>query len=64
MSNDNKKQTESQAWYKHPWVWFMIALPASAVVASLYTVYVASQHAPVVIAKQNKFQMEKQDSDQ
>lgn len=64
MRNNKKKQTESQAWYKHPWVWFMIALPASAVVASLYTVYVASQHAPEVIVKQNKFQMEKKDGEQ
>lgn len=60
MSQEDK----DKPWYKHPWVWVMIALPASAVVAGLYTVYLANQNAPVVIAKQNKFQMDKEDGDQ
>lgn len=46
-------------WYKYPWVWFMISLPASAVVAGLLTLYIAQQNAPQVIAKQNKFQIDK-----
>lgn len=53
--NDEHK---NKPWYKHPWVWFMLSLPASAVIAGLYTVYIANQHAPVVIVKQNKFQIE------
>ncbi len=60
MSQEDK----DKPWYKHPWVWVMIALPASAVVAGIYTVYLANQNAPVVIAKQNKFQMDKEDGDQ
>lgn len=59
----NKKPKEKSyknlPWYKYPWLWFMISLPASAVVAGLYTVYIAQQHAPQVIIKQNKFQIEK-----
>ena len=55
----NKQQPKSLPWYKYPWVWFMISLPASAVIAGLYTVYVAQQNAPQVIVKQNKFQIEK-----
>ncbi len=54
---DNKYK--NLPWYKYPWVWFMISLPASAVVAGLYTVYIAQQNAPQVIVKQNKFQIEK-----
>lgn len=50
-------QFKPAPWYKHAWVWFIIALPFSAVVASLYTVYVAYENAPVVISQQNKFRL-------
>ena len=33
--------TDTQPWYRQFWPWFLIALPASAVVASLYTVSLA-----------------------
>lgn len=66
----NKKQQQTvqstqqgKAWYRYPWVWFMIALPASAVVASLYTVYLATENAPTVIVKQNRFQMDKKEGE-
>ncbi len=55
--NPQKANPQPAPWYKHAWVWFIIALPATAVVASLYTVYVAQQNAPQVIVKQNKFQI-------
>lgn len=58
--NPHKISGQPAPWYKHAWVWFIIALPATAVVASLYTVYIAKQNAPQVIAKQNKFQLEKE----
>ena len=32
-------------WYRQFWPWFLILLPASMVVASLYTVYLASRGA-------------------
>ena len=54
-----EKSYKNLPWYKSPWVWFMISLPASAVVAGLYTVYIAHHNAPQVIIKQNKFQIEK-----
>lgn len=55
--NKQPTQFKPAPWYKHAWVWFIIALPTSAVVASLYTVYLAYQNPPQVIAKQNKFQL-------
>lgn len=63
--NTQKTNTpkQSKAWYRYPWVWFMIALPASAVIASLYTVYLASENAPTVIVKQNRFQMDKKEGE-
>jgi uncharacterized protein len=36
-----QNQVESQSWYLNPMVWMVIALPASAVVAGLLTVYIA-----------------------
>lgn len=51
----DKNATKKLPWYKYPWVWFVISLPASAVIAGLYTVYVAQQHAPQVITKQHRF---------
>ena len=32
---------DTKPWYRQFWPWFIIALPASAVVASLYTVSLA-----------------------
>ena len=37
-------------WYKQFWPWFLIALPASVVVASLNLVYVAFKHADSVVS--------------
>lgn len=37
------EHTGSLPWYRHFWPWFIIALLASAVTASLYTLYIASQ---------------------
>lgn len=35
--------TGSLPWYRHFWPWFVIALLAAAVTASLYTLYIASR---------------------
>jgi uncharacterized protein len=40
MSISNK--VDNRPWYKHAMVWFVIALPATAVVAGLTTVYIAA----------------------
>jgi hypothetical protein len=51
----NKNNFKGLPWYKYPWVWFIIALPASAVIAGVITVYIAHQNAPQVIAKEHRF---------
>lgn len=38
-------QTTSKPWYRHPWPWFLIALPATAVIASIITIWLAVQSA-------------------
>lgn len=36
---------DTQPWHRQFWPWFLIALPASVVVAGLSMVYVANRHA-------------------
>lgn len=44
MDHPTKPQDlDSKAWYRQFWPWFIILLPASAVIASLYTVNLAVQ---------------------
>ena len=38
-----------QPWYRQFWPWFLIALPAAAVCASLYTLYLAASNAPSLV---------------
>lgn len=33
--------TEQQPWYRHPWVWLMIAFPLAAVIGGIVTIYLA-----------------------
>ena len=44
--------TEEQIppWYRQFWPWFLIALPASAVIAGLYTVWLAMQSTDSLVA--------------
>ena len=34
-------QKPKKIWYREPWVWLMIALPMTAVIASMFTIYLA-----------------------
>lgn len=46
----NKRPTEdTQPWYRQFWPWFLIALPASVVIAGLTTVYIAYQGADTLV---------------
>ena len=42
-------QKDKKPWYKYPMVWFVMALPLAAVIASFVTLYLAIEHAPVVL---------------
>jgi hypothetical protein len=39
--NDMTAQKPKKIWYREPWVWLMIVLPMTAVIASMYTIYLA-----------------------
>lgn len=42
-------RTDIKPWYRHFWPWFIIALPATVVVAGLSTVYIAFKYADTVV---------------
>ena len=39
-----------EAWYRQFWPWFLIALPASVVVASFFMLYLAIKHADTLVS--------------
>ena len=39
----------SKPWYREPWPWFLISLPAAAVIAGLATVWIAYRSADGVV---------------
>lgn len=41
----------TEVWYKQFWPWFLIALPASVVIACMFTITLAVQNAPVIVQK-------------
>lgn len=50
-----------QPWYRHFYVWMLILLPASVVVASIITVHIAFSNAPQIIPKTPKTIVEQHD---
>lgn len=50
--NDKATQDTSvtpKPWYRHPWLWFVIAIPAASVVAGIGLVVTAGIHADTVV---------------
>lgn len=41
--------TDTKPWYKQFWPWFIISLPAAAVIAGLITVYIAFKNADSLV---------------
>jgi len=48
MTN-NAFKTDTKPWYKQFWPWFIIALPASAVIAGITTVFIAFENADSLV---------------
>ncbi len=45
------KPHATKPWYREPWPWILIALPASAVVAGLVTLAIAVKHQDSLVAE-------------
>jgi hypothetical protein len=59
----NKQAQNSQAipgqiepWYKQFWPWFIIALPASAVIASFFTLWLAISNPDHLVVDEDEYQ--------
>lgn len=52
-TNPARREPESSQlhpWYRYPWPWVAIAIPAIAVIGGLFTLYLAISHPdPIVI---------------
>ena len=42
-------KSNNTAWYKNGWVWLIIALPVSSVIAGIATVIITSQNQPEMV---------------
>jgi len=47
---------EGVPWYRQFWPWFIIALPASAVVAGLYTFWLAVSNPDHLVIEDDEYQ--------
>ncbi len=52
---------DNKPWYRFPMVWFVIALPMTAVVASIATLVIAAKNAPQVIEHNISYKTEQVD---
>lgn len=58
---DTFQQGRELPWYRQFWPWFLIALPATVVIASFYTLYLAMTHPdPLVIDKHQYRQLDRE----
>ena len=60
MNNQQKQNSHSvpvelEPWYKQFWPWFIIALPASVVVASFYTLWLAISNPDQLVIDEDEY---------
>ena len=61
MIQGHNKATDSEPdqavpWYRQFWPWFIIALPASAVIASMITLWLAVSNPDPLVLKNDDYQ--------
>jgi hypothetical protein len=49
------EKSQEPPWYRQFWPWFIIALPASAVIASLITFYLAVSRPDYVVIEDEEY---------
>ena len=54
--NPNRSPGQGEPWYRHFWVWFIIALPASAVIAGIYTLWLAVSNPDHLVVDEEEYQ--------
>jgi len=56
QNNTTSSQAELLPWYRQFWPWFIIALPASAVVASFITLWLAMSRPDHLVVDDAEYQ--------
>lgn len=60
MNNHEQQQTilaeqQNLPWYKQFWPWFIIALPASVVIASFFTLWLAISNPDYLVVDEDEY---------
>jgi len=56
MKNKGTGPEDVEPWYKQFWPWFIIALPASAVIASFITLWLAVSNPVHIVVSEEEYQ--------
>ena len=56
MQNSLAVKNQNQPWYKQFWPWFIIALPASVVIASFFTLWLAISNPDHLVLSDQEYQ--------
>lgn len=56
MQNPHAVKNQNQPWYKQFWPWFIIALPASVVIASFFTLWLAISNPDHLVLSDQEYQ--------
>lgn len=55
QKNRNPESGHDLPWYKQFWPWFIIALPAAAVLASFFTLWLAISRPDYLVVDENEY---------
>lgn len=55
MQNPQAVNDQNLPWYKQFWPWFIIALPASVVVASFFTLWLAISNPDQIVLSDEEY---------
>ena len=55
QQKDGLVPAENLPWYKQFWPWFIIALPASAVIASFFTLWLAISNPDYLVVDDDEY---------
>ena len=56
LQNEKSESVQNQPWYRQFWPWFIIALPASAVIASFISLWLAVSNPDHLVVDEQEYQ--------
>ena len=56
LQNEKSESMQNQPWYRQFWPWFIIALPASAVIASFISLWLAVSNPDHLVVDEQEYQ--------